>query len=148
MLTLSSQYALKAVIYLIRASINGPISGPTIARGTGIPSKYLSTIMSELVRIGILESTRGKRGGFWLSRSPKKISLHDVVASFEPGIHAKRRCPFGNELCSDKDPCLAHEEWKQVLETEVKFLKHKTVQDIALGGKRIRGRSPAKGATS
>lgn len=130
MLSRTSEYALRALIHLAQHEEDWPISGGHIAAETGIPPKYLSKILGDLARTGILESSPGKTGGFRLRRSAKQLSLLEVLAPFEPFEH--RRCPFGNHECSDLHPCKAHDQWKKVIDTEQRFLKKTTVHDIAL----------------
>ena len=64
MLSVTGEYALRAMVYLARNSESWPISGPRIAEAAGVPRKYLSSILADLVRSGLLEGTRGKSGGF------------------------------------------------------------------------------------
>jgi len=130
MWTRTSEYALRAVIHLTQNCDDWPIPGNQIAEKAGIPSKYLSKVLGDLVRIGLLSSSRGKHGGFGLARSPKEIRLIDILEPFEQ--FEPRRCPFGNRLCSDEDPCIAHEEWKSIVESEEIFLRTKTVYDVAV----------------
>lgn len=130
MISLTSEYALRAMIYLAQHSDRWPVSGKEIAAGAGIPAKYLSTILSNLVRDGVLESTRGKSGGFRMVKPSTKTYLIDVLAPFEQ--LDQRRCPFGNAQCGDDDPCLAHERWKKVVNSFHQFLVNTTVHDIAV----------------
>ena len=129
MISLTSEYALRAMIYLAQHAAEWPISGKEIAEGAGVPPKYLSTILSSLVHAGVLESTRGKRGGFRMVRSPKATPLFEILAPFEN--FERRRCPFGNQRCSDDDPCVAHAEWKKVVTSMHQFLKKTMVVDVA-----------------
>jgi len=128
-LSLSSQYALRAVIYLAQHEDDWPIPGHVIAGKTKIPSKYLSKILGDLVREGVLTSNRGKTGGFSMRKKPVKTRLLDVLAPFEQFQH--RRCPFENKRCSDSNPCLAHERWKEVVEAEKTFLMNTSVLEIS-----------------
>ncbi len=130
MLTLTSQYSLKALIHLVKNRDGAPITGSRIACQTGIPAKYLSTILRELVRADILDSAPGRRGGFRLARTPRKISLHEAVVAFEPPVPKQQRCPFGNDECSDAKPCLVHEQWKKIIEAERRFLRRVTLHDV------------------
>lgn len=130
MLSRTSEYALRALIHLAQHEEDWPISGARIAGESGIPPKYLSKILGDLARAGVLESAPGKTGGFRLRRSAKQLSLLDVLAPFEP--FDRRRCPFGNHECSDQNPCKAHDQWKKVIETEQRFLRRTTVYDIAI----------------
>ncbi len=129
MLSRTSEYALRALIHLAEHQAEWPIAGSRIAAAAGVPAKYLSKILGDLVRAGVLESSPGKTGGFRLSRPAKKVSLLDVLSPFEP--FDRRRCPFGNHECSDANPCRAHDGWKKVVETQQRFLLKTSVYDIA-----------------
>lgn len=143
MLTLTSEYALRAMVYLTRHSDDWPIPGGRIAEAMGIPPKYLSNILSSLVRAGVLEAARGKGGGFKLARGAREISLHSVLSPFEGVLANRRPCPFGNEVCSDDDPCAGHERWRRVRETYSEFLKSTSVYDVTIrkNGARAKSRS-------
>lgn len=136
MMTLTSEYALRAMIYLAQHADAWPVSGTSIASETGISRKYLSKILADLVRAGVLEASPGKGGGFRLSRSPKQIHLYEVFAPFEPVLSNRRPCPFGNEVCNDEQPCLGHERWKHVRDTYAAFLHGTSVHDVAVGNGR------------
>jgi Rrf2 family iron-sulfur cluster assembly transcriptional regulator len=107
-----------------------PLAGKRIAKDAGIPPKYLSKILGDLVRAGVLDSSRGIGGGFRMVRSPQKITLLEILTPFEP--FQLRRCPFGNKRCGDENPCLAHEQWKKVIETQQSFLRRTSVFDVAV----------------
>jgi Rrf2 family protein len=129
MLSLTSQYALRALIYLARHECAWPITGQRIAEESAIPAKYLSKVLGELVRFGLLESTRGKHGGFRMVKSADETSLFDVLSPFES--FEWRFCPFGNKQCSDDQPCRVHEHWQKILEMEIRFLRETTVRDVS-----------------
>ena len=130
MLSLTGEYALRATVYLTQNANRCPIPGREVADETGIPAKYLSNILGDLVRYGVLDSSRGKRGGFRLRRSAQETKLYDVLRPFEP--FDKVRCPFGNDRCNDEKPCLAHTRWMRVVETERRFLCDTSVYDVAV----------------
>jgi len=129
MLSLTSEYVLRAMIYLAQHEQDCPVPGRTIALEAGIPAKYLSNVLGALVRNGILQSSPGRTGGFSLARPADHIRLFDLLAPFET-FHISR-CPFGNQECSDANPCLAHSRWKNVKETEFTFLSETSVKDVA-----------------
>jgi Rrf2 family protein len=130
MISRTGEYALRAMVYLTRHFNDWPIAGRKIAEETRIPPKYLSTILGQLVRSGILESTPGAGGGFRMARKPGEIMLFELLAPFEPMFVSRRPCPFGNEECSDDDPCAGHDEWKQVRETYSRFLERTSILDV------------------
>lgn len=132
MMTLTSEYALRAMIYFAQTKRAWPLSGTQIAAKTGVSRKYLSKILGDLVRADVLEESPGKGGGYRLSRSPKHIRHYQLVAPFEPVCCNRRPYPFGNEVCDDDRPCLGHERWVRVRNAYAPFLNETSVHDIAI----------------
>ena len=130
--TLTSEYALRAMIYLANNEDRWPIPGNQIAKDVDIPRKYLSKILADLVRARVLEATRGKTGGFRMARGPKNISVGEVLAPFEPILGNRRPCPFGNLECNDDDPCSGHSRWKIVREAYRKFTDDTSIHDVMI----------------
>ncbi len=131
MLSVTGEYALRAMVYLAENIEKGRISASRIAQTAGVPHKYLSAILADLVRAGLLDGTRGRSGGFQMKRAPRSVSLAQVVAPFEPIAAKRKSCPFGNQVCSDRNPCSAHEQWKAVKSAYAQFLGETTLQDVA-----------------
>ena len=142
MLSLTSEYALRSIIYLAQHVDDWPITGKRIAEHAGVPSRYLSKILGDLVRSGVLISSPGKTGGFRLRRPAEETWLHEILTPFEP--FDNRRCPFGNQDCNEENPCLAHDRWKKVVESQQKFLDETSVADVAVGKRRRRQATPKK----
>jgi len=132
--TLTSEYALRALIYLVQHPDVWPIPGRQIAAQAEIPPKYLSKILGDLVRFGVLDSSPGKTGGFRLRRPATDTTLYEILAPFEQ--FERRRCPFGNKECGDEDPCLAHSRWKRVVDTERRFLRETSIHEVAVSERR------------
>jgi len=78
-LTARSEYALLALVYLVRQPEDGVVPLETIARAQDIPVKFLEQIFLTLRRERILRSTKGHRGGYQLARAPQDISLAEIV---------------------------------------------------------------------
>jgi len=142
MLSLTSQYALRALIHLALHTDDRPVPGRRLAEEAGIPAKYLSKVLGDLVRAGVLDSSPGKTGGYRLRRPAQETMLYDVLAPFEQ--FDRRRCPFGNQECSDEHPCLAHNRWKHVVGAQQAFLRETSVRDVAIPEKKKRRRSRKK----
>ncbi|NOG53463.1 MAG: Rrf2 family transcriptional regulator [Planctomycetes bacterium] len=136
MLTKTSEYALHALVYLAQNQHEWPVPVHEIAKKTGIPPRYLSKVLRDLTRVGILNSTRGKLGGFEPARPLDEISLLETVSLFEP--LEQKRCPFGKPECSDENPCQLHEQWSSLLQERKQLLiasSLKTLVDGAENGK-------------
>jgi Rrf2 family protein len=103
-----------------------------MASATGIPANYLSKILHQLGKSGVVVSERGRAGGFRLARPPHTVVLASVVAPFEPQVQ-RARCLLGLPQCSDSNPCGAHERWKAIKEATVQFLNDTTLADVIDG---------------
>jgi Rrf2 family protein len=128
-LSQTAEYALRAVVHLARYGTDGPIQATDLAEATGVPENYLRKILHELVRSGVLRSTRGKRGGFQLGVPPDQLSLLAIVGRFD-GITERRRCLLGRQECSDAHPCPMHDRWKSTSEQIARFFGSTTVADV------------------
>lgn len=129
MLSGTSQYALRAVLYLAARSDETPIPAPDIASALDLPDNYLGKILYQLTRSSILVSCRGKRGGFQLARPAKDMSLLEVIAPFDR-FEERRICLLRRKECSDGNPCAAHARWKQVSEQVTAFFRETVVADL------------------
>lgn len=131
LLSKTSRYALQATALLAdRWSEERAIPVNELADVLGVPRNYLSKILHQLARAGVLSSERGPRGGFRLVAAPAEIRLIDVVGTVEPGI-SERRCLLGRESCSDEDPCAAHERWRDASGEVARFLEETTLAELA-----------------
>lgn len=84
MLTQRSRYALRAMLYLADTPPAGPpVPMTRIAAEANVPKKFLELILADLREAGLILSTRGKMGGYKLSRPTHLISLGDIIRVIE-----------------------------------------------------------------
>ena len=79
MLTKKSQYAFKALTYLADKQENGPVLISEIAKKKKIPLKFLENILLELKKAGILESKKGKGGGYFFRKDPAQVQMATII---------------------------------------------------------------------
>jgi len=79
MLSRKAKYGLKAMIYLAKASDSGPVLIADLAREEKIPKKFLELILLTLKNHGILQSRKGKGGGYYLGKSCNEITIGKLV---------------------------------------------------------------------
>jgi Rrf2 family protein len=137
LLSQTSEYALRAVLYLAMRGGEGPVKIDEIAGALEVPRNYLSKTLHQLARAGVLSSGRGKHGGFRLGRPAEEMTLGDVVLPFEPAALA-RRCLLGEGECSDETACAAHARWKRVAEPMLAFFHETTVAALVEGRAGVR----------
>jgi Rrf2 family protein len=107
-----------------------PLGAARLAGLLDIPQNYLSKTLHQLARAGVLESNRGKLGGFRLARSPDRITLLEVVSPFDD-LTGRRVCLLGRPVCNDHTACAAHARWKAVADRTATFFRETTVADLA-----------------
>ncbi len=78
-LSQKSQYAVRAVFELAKRHGNGPVKAARIAEAQHIPVRFLENILGQLRQAGIVESVRGKEGGYRLSRRPQQVTVGEVI---------------------------------------------------------------------
>ncbi len=78
-----STYAVRALIDLIQHSEGKPVRLADIARRQGIPLPFLEQIFLKLKKAGIVTAIRGPQGGYTTEKSPKEVSLADIVTILE-----------------------------------------------------------------
>lgn len=107
MISKKTKYGLKALIYLARKYDQGPILIADLAREEKIPKKFLENILLSLKNSGILQSRKGRGGGYYLGRPPGKITFGQAIRVMEGPLApvpcvsemAYARCTeCGNEL--------------------------------------------------
>lgn len=122
MLSITSQYALRALTHLARQP-GEPVLGRDLAQSGEIPANYLSKVLLTLRDAGLVNTTRGSGGGYRLGRPANEIYLIDVVELFEEISRTKSACFLGQtRKCSDLTPCSAHSSWREVQVAYLKFL--------------------------
>lgn len=131
MLSITSQYALRALSHLARQNEKA-VLGRDLAQSVEIPANYLSKILLVLRNAGLVDTTRGAGGGYRLGRPANEIRLIDVVELFEEISRARPSCFLGRErACSDTQPCTAHSTWKGLQASYSGFLVSTPLSAIA-----------------
>src|SRR5215469_5191944 len=122
MLSVTSQYALRALSHLARQS-GEPILGRDLAQSVAIPANYLSKVLLTLRNARLVETARGSGGGYRLGKRAEDIHLIDVVELFEEVSRGKPTCFLGRtRSCSETTPCTAHSTWKGLQARYLEFL--------------------------
>jgi Rrf2 family protein len=129
MLTKTSQYALRAILYLAVQPAGRSVRASDVAQDLGVPANYLSKILHALAREGLLVSERGPGGGFRLARAAREITVADAIEPFETLANG-RQCLLGRPECLDTDACAVHERWKEVSEGMLGFFHETTVAEL------------------
>lgn len=126
MLSNTSKYAIRAVIYLALKNEDGAKIGiKQISKDLDIPMPFLGKILQSLAKHKLLSSTKGPNGGFGLGKNPYDISLMDIVEVID-GLDNFDSCVLGLRTCTDENQhCSIHRNYatirqqlKQLFQTE------------------------------
>lgn len=133
MLSKKAQYALKALSYLSARYQQGPVLIMDIAEKKKIPLKFLENILLELKNAGILDSKKGKGGGYFLKNAPDQTSLASVIRTVDGPI-AMLPCVslYFYQRCEDCDQehCNINLVFAEARDATLKVLEGKTLVDI------------------
>ena len=101
MLSQKTRYAIRAMQHLADCYGQGPVQLAEIAARQNIPANFLTVILSELSRYGIVASMRGKDGGYWLAISPIDITYGDLIRVMRGSLAlVPSASRFAHEKCS------------------------------------------------
>ncbi len=121
-ITRQADYAIRAVLYISKLGINQRAATSQIAKEQRIPPSFLAKIISQLSIAGLLQTSRGARGGVMLARTPQEITLLDVVEAIDGPI-ALNECVNDEGACSFGNSCPLRPIWCDAQEDLVKRLK-------------------------
>ena len=124
MLTKKSKYALKALLYM--AKNKGLVQIGDLSKEEKIPQKFLESILLELKRHGLLNSKRGKDGGYELRETPENITFGQIVRILDGPLAPVpcvshlyyERC----EECIDENTCHIRRVMKMVRDETCRIL--------------------------
>jgi Rrf2 family protein len=129
-LSRTSQYAVQALIYIATQPPGEPVLNRDIADRLSVPSAYLAKILQNLCKQGVLDSFRGRLGGFCLREGMHKTSLMQVLTLTE-GPDFTKSCILGLKECSDATACPMHFKWLPVKKKIIALLEDMTLEDLA-----------------
>lgn len=137
MLSKTAVHAVSAVTVLAELPAGGYAGAGDIAGEIGAPPNYLGKLLKMLADEGLVQSQKGKGGGFRLARDAADVSVYDLV---EPIDHVSRwnGCFLGRRRCSDESPCAVHGRWAVVRDEYLRFLQQTSIAELV--------RRPALGA--
>ena len=128
-LSQTAEYALRAVLFLARDGRGRPVTADAIAGALAAPSNYLAKTLNQLAKAGIVAGMRGPTGGFVLLRDPSKLTVADVVGTFDEPA-AQPMCVLGGRRCNAAFPCEAHTRWSRLMGSMREPLRTTTVSDL------------------
>lgn len=133
--TSKGRYALMVMIDLAQHPDDGFISLKTIADRQGISMKYLEMIVGNLKKAQLVDSTRGKEGGYKLSRKPEEYNVGEILNCLEDNLAPVACIKAGSINCDRSDACLTVPMWKELDDITNAYLATVTLTDLLTGDK-------------
>ncbi len=139
MLSQKAKYALKALLALAQAPQGELLQGGEMAARENIPKKFLDQILLELRKHRVIDSMRGKHGGYVLVRSADKITIGDIIRIVDgplapiacASVTAYRRC----KDCKNESACMVRSMMRNVRDAASEILDQMTLADAAEAGR-------------
>jgi len=129
MISQTAKHALAALSLLAQAPPSRYLGAGEIAGEIQAPRNYLGKLLQSLINEGLVESQKGKGGGFRLARSPEQITLFHVVNPIDR-LERWSNCFLDRRPCSPESFCVLHERWAVVRDAYIMFLKATTIAEL------------------
>jgi Rrf2 family protein len=149
-MTNKSKYGLKALLVLAQEAGRGPVLVANLAEREAIPRKFLETILLELKHRGVVQSRKGRGGGYFLRRKPSEVTFGEVIRVLEGPLAAvpcvSQTAYMKCAECVDEQTCGVRLAMKVVRDATARILDHTTLADVnaRIGRRRRQARAGAR----
>ena len=136
MISNSSKYAIKAVLYLaLHSNEDHKIMVKDIAEPINVPQAYIAKLLQELAKENMISSTRGPKGGFYLNSDNENQPVINILNIID-GENRLTSCMLSLEKCNEEKPCPLHNILSQSRKGILKILNDMTIKELALDVKK------------
>jgi Rrf2 family cysteine metabolism transcriptional repressor len=123
------RYGLRAMLQIAKHYGEDPLPISTIAKSQDISGKYLEQVVVALRKADLINSHKGVRGGYTLTRDPAEITLWDIISALDSHT-ALVDCVVDPSSCERSQSCLSHVIWKLLSQRMQEFWASYTLQDL------------------
>ncbi|HEY0445665.1 MAG TPA: Rrf2 family transcriptional regulator [Allosphingosinicella sp.] len=133
MLSQRTRYTIRALLHLADRYGEGPVQLTEIAEAQNIPPKFLTVMLSQMSRHGLVGTRRGRDGGYWLKRPPNEVSYGEIVRLTRGSLgllpcasrYAYEKC----QNCITEEKCRLHRVMLMVRDETARILDGLTLAD-------------------
>ncbi|WP_406685079.1 Rrf2 family transcriptional regulator [Seonamhaeicola sp. MEBiC1930] len=130
MLSNSSKYAIKAVLFLaLNSNNNKRVMVKDISEPINVPQAYLAKLLQPLVKEGLISSVRGPKGGFYLNDENLNNTIIDIIRVID-GDDKFDSCMLSLEKCNKEKPCPLHNILSSSRNSILNNLKNRTLSEL------------------
>lgn len=118
------------MIFIAQRSVQQSKAGiKEISKEINAPEHFIAKILQELCRNGLLQSSKGPTGGFYLNAKSQQVSLMEIAKVID-GDNLFYGCALGLNACSEKKPCPLHNQFKKVRQDICDMLKNAKLSEL------------------
>lgn len=125
-LSTRSQYGLQLMLELALQYNKNPVGLSAISKGRGLSEKYLGQIIIPLKSAGLVYSQRGANGGYALSKSPREITVREIVEVLEGGLVLVDKTKHRPDINRD----VVNNVWEQLEKSMIDILETITLDGL------------------
>jgi len=126
----TSQYAIRILSYMANQQESELINATQLSEILQMPYKFLTKIMTELVKANLVESIRGRDGGYILTKEAFDTKIDTILDLFNDSIKDEQ-CILGIGFCDGSNKCALHDQWVEPKNLMLKMFKGSSLRDIA-----------------
>lgn len=131
MLSKSTEYAIRALVFVQLRNWEQKRPGVSeIAKGIEAPEAYTAKILQTLTKNKLMDSMKGRGGGFFFNDNQSNLTLYDVIHLVE-GDACFHKCGFGLKQCNNENPCPLHEKYKVVRDGFFEIAKTESIKSLS-----------------
>lgn len=123
----TSEYALRILTYMSNHE-SEQLTAKHLSEKLEIPYKYLTRVMTNLTKKGLVCSTRGRMGGFVFSKPIGEITIYDILEAVNDINNDT--CIMGSGLCGSGEHCVLHDSWSKPKQLIDEMFKNSTLKDL------------------
>jgi FeS assembly SUF system regulator len=125
-----TDYGIVLMAHLASSDAATPHNAREVAERTRLPGPVVSKILKRLARAGLLDSQRGTKGGYTLSRTPEEITVPEMIAALEGPI-GLTECTVHPGACAQETSCHVREPWQHINQVVRDALAQVSLADLA-----------------
>ena len=132
-ITSKGRYALRVMLDLAQHRDEAYVSLKAVSERQGLSMKYVESIVANMKKAELLDSARGKEGGYRLSRDPKDYSIGEILREIEDNLAPVSCIKAGSIACEHAGECMTVPMWKELDDITNAYLNQVTLEDLLTG---------------
>lgn len=132
-ITAIEEYGLRCMMQLALSDSDGPMTVAQVAENEGISTEYAGKLLNQMRQAGLVDSIRGRNGGFVLARTADEITLASVVGALSTNLFDSEYCDRhtgSEEICVHSTACALRPVWSTLSEMITEILGSLTLMDL------------------